>query len=323
MVKLIYSAIASLDGYVADADGRFDWSVPDDEVHAFVNDLERPVGTYLYGRRMYEVMAAWETMDAPADQPLLPRLREHLAGGRQGRLLADAGGGLDARTRLERDFDPAAVRRLKESAAQRHLGRRPGARRAVALAAGLVDECHLFLSAGRGRRRHACAARRPPRSTSSCSTSAASPTASSTCATRSSARSAAGAARHVEIRPVQTGLAPSRKPSRGLTPKTRNGGQTPTRLSHGRRADRAIRDGMCVFRHSSVRNKSLTLVRQFSAGNAGRPRRTRWSDSRAVERFGGHCFALAVTPRFRQPPRWVPCSSIGGDDLPQAMGGTT
>jgi len=69
MAKLIYSGITSLDGYVADADGNFDWSVPDEEVHTFVNDLERPVGTYLYGRRMYEVMVAWETAHTPADQP--------------------------------------------------------------------------------------------------------------------------------------------------------------------------------------------------------------------------------------------------------------
>ena len=69
MAKLIYSAITSLDGYVADEDGNFDWAPPDEEVHAFVNDLERPVGTYLYGRRMYEVMVAWETMHTLADQP--------------------------------------------------------------------------------------------------------------------------------------------------------------------------------------------------------------------------------------------------------------
>ena len=67
MAKLIYSAIASLDGYVADAGGAFDWAAPDDEVHAFVNDLERPIGTYLYGRRMYEVMASWESPDVLAD----------------------------------------------------------------------------------------------------------------------------------------------------------------------------------------------------------------------------------------------------------------
>jgi RibD C-terminal domain len=69
MAKLIYSGITSLDGYVADEDGNFDWSVPDEEVHTFVNDLERPVGTYLYGRRMYEVMVSWETAHTLADQP--------------------------------------------------------------------------------------------------------------------------------------------------------------------------------------------------------------------------------------------------------------
>src|ERR687888_2208331 len=68
VAKLIYSAIMSLDGYVADADGKFDWAVPDEEVHRFVNDLERPVGTYLYGRRMYEVMVGWETDHTLADQ---------------------------------------------------------------------------------------------------------------------------------------------------------------------------------------------------------------------------------------------------------------
>ena len=66
MATLIYSAICSLEGYVADADGRFDWAAPDEEVHAFVNELEQPVGTYLYGRRTYEVMAAWETADTEA-----------------------------------------------------------------------------------------------------------------------------------------------------------------------------------------------------------------------------------------------------------------
>jgi dihydrofolate reductase len=68
MAKLIYSAITSLDGYVADEDGNFDWAAPDEEVHAFINDLERPVGTYLYGRRMYEVMVVWETDPTLADQ---------------------------------------------------------------------------------------------------------------------------------------------------------------------------------------------------------------------------------------------------------------
>src|SRR6478609_973100 len=77
MAKLIYSMIASLDGYVADADGNFDWAAPDEEVHAFVNELERPVGTYLYGRRMYETMAVWETMDA--EPGLGPAMRDFTA----------------------------------------------------------------------------------------------------------------------------------------------------------------------------------------------------------------------------------------------------
>ena len=71
MAKLIYSAIQSLDGYTADEDGNFDWAEPDEEVHAFVNDLERPVGTYLYGRRMYETMVFWETAGTDADEPAI------------------------------------------------------------------------------------------------------------------------------------------------------------------------------------------------------------------------------------------------------------
>ena len=94
MAKLIYSAITSLDGYVADEAGNFDWAAPDEEVHAFVNDLERPVGTYLYGRRMYEMMVAWETMDTgPRPVAVDARLRGALAGRRQGRVLDDAARG--------------------------------------------------------------------------------------------------------------------------------------------------------------------------------------------------------------------------------------
>src|SRR4029453_6547737 len=73
MAKLIYSAITSLDGYIADENGNFDWAAPDEEVHAFVNDLERPIGTHPYGRRMYEVMIEWETRDRSADEPLVIR----------------------------------------------------------------------------------------------------------------------------------------------------------------------------------------------------------------------------------------------------------
>jgi dihydrofolate reductase len=145
MAKLIYGAIASLDGYIADEDGNFDWAEPDEEVHSFVNDLQRPVGTYLYGRRLYEVMQAWEHPDAFAGQS--PVMLDFAAIWQAAdkivysRTLEAAS---TARTRIERDFDPEAVRRLKASAARDltvggpHLAAR-------ALEAGLVDECQLFL----------------------------------------------------------------------------------------------------------------------------------------------------------------------------------
>ena len=114
MAKLIYSAITSLDGYVEDADGRFDWAAPDEEVHAFVNDLERPIGTYLYGRRMYETMVFWETVRTDADQPAairdfaeIWRAAEKIV---YSRTLQTAS---SARTRVEPDLDPDAIRRLK------------------------------------------------------------------------------------------------------------------------------------------------------------------------------------------------------------------
>ena len=69
MAMLIYTGITTLDGYIADEEGNFDWAVPDEEVHAVINDLERPIGTHLYGRRMYEVMVYWETAHTRADQP--------------------------------------------------------------------------------------------------------------------------------------------------------------------------------------------------------------------------------------------------------------
>jgi len=143
--RLIYSAIASLDGYVADDDGNFDWAEPDDEVHAVVNELERPIGTYLFGRRMYEVMAYWETADAVADQP------DHI---RDFARIWQAADKIvysttletvsSARTRIERDFDPAAVSQLKASAGHDLTIGGP-ALAAHAFAAALVDECHLFL----------------------------------------------------------------------------------------------------------------------------------------------------------------------------------
>jgi dihydrofolate reductase len=145
MAKLIYAAIASLDGYVEDEEGRFDWAEPDDEVLAFINDLERPLGTYLYGRRMYETMVFWETVSTAADEPTafcdyaeIWRAAEKIV---YSRALQTAS---SARTRIEREFDRDAVRRLKQSSgADIAVG---GAGRASqAIGAGLVDECHLFL----------------------------------------------------------------------------------------------------------------------------------------------------------------------------------
>ena len=146
MGKLIYSPIASLDGYVEDAQGKFDWAAPDEEVHAFVNDLERSIGTYLYGRRMYETMVFWETAGTQADEPSvfydyaeIWRAAEKVV---YSRTLQNV---TTARTRLERAFDLDAVRRLKETASSDvSVG---GAELAGhALAAGLVDELQLLLS---------------------------------------------------------------------------------------------------------------------------------------------------------------------------------
>jgi dihydrofolate reductase len=146
MVKLIYSAITSLDGYVADEDGNFDWAVPDEEVHSFVNDLERPVGTYLYGRRMYEVMVGWETANSLAGQP--PFMRDFAEIWQAAdkivysRTLETVS---SARTRIERDFDPEAVRQLKAST-ERDITVGGPDLAAQAFKAGLVDEYHLFVT---------------------------------------------------------------------------------------------------------------------------------------------------------------------------------
>ncbi len=145
MPKLIYQAIASLDGYVEDEAGKFDWAAPDHEVHAFVNELERPIGTYLYGRRMYETMVFWETASAGADQPAASRDFAEIWRAAEKIVYSRTLGTVSsARTRIERQLDPDAVRRLKEgSETDITIG---GAELAgQALAQGLVDECHLFL----------------------------------------------------------------------------------------------------------------------------------------------------------------------------------
>jgi dihydrofolate reductase len=142
MASLIYTAIASLDGYVEDEQGNFDWAAPDEEVHAFVNDLERPVGTHLYGRRMYETMVYWETDDDEAavarDYAEIWRAAEKIV---YSRTLQEVS---SERTRIERDFDAVAIRRLKEgSRSDISIG---GAELAgQAIVEGLVDECHLLL----------------------------------------------------------------------------------------------------------------------------------------------------------------------------------
>jgi dihydrofolate reductase len=146
VAKLIYSAITSLDGYVADEDGNFDWSAPDEEVHRFVNDLERPVGTYLYGRRMYEVMVAWETSHTFVGQsPAMQDFAEIWQAADKIVYSKTLERASSARTRLERDFEPEAVRQMK-AAAGRDISVGGPDLAAQALRAGLVDECHLFLT---------------------------------------------------------------------------------------------------------------------------------------------------------------------------------
>ena len=145
MARLIYSMIASLDGYVADDRGNFDWAVPDDEVHAFVNDLERPVGTYLYGRRMYEVMAGWERVPTTADQsPLMTDFADIWRAADKIVYSTTLDTVASARTRIERHFEPGAIRLLKEQAGQDLTVSGPHLA-AQALSAGLVDECHMFV----------------------------------------------------------------------------------------------------------------------------------------------------------------------------------
>jgi len=146
MARLMYSAIASLDGYIADESGNFDWAAPDEEVHAFVNDLERPIGTHLYGRRMYDVMVAWETMDTGEDEP--PVIRDYALIWRAAdkavysRTLEKA---TSARTRIVRDFDPEVIRQMKANA-ERDISIGGPDLAAQALKAGLVDEIYLFLT---------------------------------------------------------------------------------------------------------------------------------------------------------------------------------
>ncbi len=146
MAKLVYPAIASLDGYIADEDGRFDWAVPDEEVHAFVNDLYRPVGTYLYGRRMYEMMVGWETDPFIAEQaPLMRDFAEIWQAADKVVYSGTLEEVSTSKTRLERAFDPEAVRRLKASTGRDLTVSGPDLA-THAFRAELVDEVHLFLA---------------------------------------------------------------------------------------------------------------------------------------------------------------------------------
>lgn len=143
MGRLIYSAIASLDGYIVDADGSFDWAMPDEEVHAYVNDLSRDIGTHLYGRRMYEVMAFWETTDD--DDPVMRDYAQVWRSADKVVYSSTLDEVRSTRTRLEPTFDPAAVQRLvDEAATDVSIG---GATLAGhALRAGLVDRLDLFVN---------------------------------------------------------------------------------------------------------------------------------------------------------------------------------
>jgi dihydrofolate reductase len=145
MAKLIYSSLASLDGYIADEDGNFDWAEPDEEVHTFVNDLQRSVGTYLYGRRLYEVMVAWETMNLAGQPAFIQDFAEIWRAADKvvfSRALETVS---SASTRIERDFDPEAVRQMKASAGRDITVGGPQLA-AEAFKGGLVDECHLFVA---------------------------------------------------------------------------------------------------------------------------------------------------------------------------------
>jgi dihydrofolate reductase len=146
MARLVFSAQMSLDGYVADEDGRWDWTIPDDKVHAFINDLNRPIGTHLLGRRMYEVLKAWKTMDAEPGHP--PVIYDFAAIWKAADKIVYSRT-LDtvetARTGLEREFDPETVQRMKEVAeGDLSIGGPELAGRAFA--AGLVDDVQLFLA---------------------------------------------------------------------------------------------------------------------------------------------------------------------------------
>jgi dihydrofolate reductase len=155
LARLIYTAISSLDQYIEDETGKFDWAAPDEDVHRFVNERERSIGTYLYGRRMYDTMRFWETEQARANQPAyvqdyasIWRAADKIVYSRTLDTVSSA------RTRIERDFDPGAVRQMK-AAAERDISVGGAELATLAFKARLVDELQLFLHpiiAGGGKR---------------------------------------------------------------------------------------------------------------------------------------------------------------------------
>jgi dihydrofolate reductase len=145
MAHLIYSAISSLDGYIEDMDGKFDWAAPDEEVHRFINNLERSAGTHLYGRRMYETLMVWETdPNLAAESPLLRDFAEIWQAANKIVYSKTLETISTRKTQLERTFDPETIRQLKKSTEQDILIGGPELA-AHAFQAGLIDECHLFL----------------------------------------------------------------------------------------------------------------------------------------------------------------------------------
>ena len=146
MAHLIYSAISSLDGYIEDRDGNFDWAMPDEAVHRFINNIERTAGTHLYGRRMYETMMVWETdPNLGAESPLLQDFAEIWQAANKivySKTLAAAS---TRKTQIERNFDPEAIKQLKKTVEHDILIGGPELA-AHAFRSGLIDECHLFLT---------------------------------------------------------------------------------------------------------------------------------------------------------------------------------
>ena len=146
MARLIYSAISSLDGYIEDRNGNFDWAAPDEEVHQFVNDLERMAATYLYGRRMYETMMVWETdPNLAADSPITRDFAEMWQAANKIVYSKTLEKVSTSKTELKRNFDPQAIKQLKESAAS-DISIGGSGLAAHAFRSGLIDECHLFLT---------------------------------------------------------------------------------------------------------------------------------------------------------------------------------